>query len=123
MDIIRAEGLVYPQEGVNITFPCHVRAEILSWVSTIPPEKLLVMVFPGPRKKVPHILWAFFLTFKSVFRIFNLPKSEFLVRQAKPGESSWLRSQPDKVSRPSEPSFAFMRATVWVKRKQGDSRP
>ena len=39
-------------------------------------------------------------------------ESEFLVRQAKPGESSWLRSQPDKVSRPSEPSFAFMRVTV-----------
>jgi hypothetical protein len=58
MDIIRAEGLVYPQEGVNITFPCHVRAEILSLVSTIPPQKLLVTLFPGRRKKVPHILWS-----------------------------------------------------------------
>ena len=28
------------------------------------------------------------------------------MRQAKSGESSWLKSQPDKVSRPSEPSFA-----------------
>ena len=50
-------------------------------------------------------------------------KSEFLVRQAKSGESSWLKSQPDKVSRPSEPSFASMQVTVWMKRKQGDSRP
>jgi hypothetical protein len=68
MDIIRAEGLVYPQEGVNITFPCHVRAEILSWVSTIPPQKLLVTLFPGRRKKVPHILWSFLLDIK--FRFF-----------------------------------------------------
>jgi hypothetical protein len=50
-------------------------------------------------------------------------KSRFLVRQVKLGESSWLRSQSDKVSRPSEPSFAFMQATAWVKRKQGDRRP
>ena len=33
--------------------------------------------------------------------------------QAKLGESNWLRSQPDKVNRPSEPSFSFMRVTVW----------
>ena len=39
-------------------------------------------------------------------------KSKLLVRQAKPEESSWLRSQPDKVSRPSEPSFAFIRELV-----------
>jgi hypothetical protein len=45
------------------------------------------------------------------------------VRQAKLGESSWLRNQPDKVSRPSEPSFAFIRVIVWVKRKQDDRRP
>jgi len=45
------------------------------------------------------------------------------VRQAKPARSSWLRSQPDKVSRPSEPSFASIRAIVWVKRKQGGRRP
>ena len=45
------------------------------------------------------------------------------MRQAKPERSSWLRSQPDKVSRPSGPSFAFIRVTVWMKRKQGDSRP
>ena len=65
----------------------------------------------------------FLLTEYYLFRIFNPSQSEFLVRQAKSGESSWLQSQPDKVSRPSEPSFAFMRVTVWVKRKQGDSRP
>jgi len=59
----------------------------------------------------------------SPFDIFNRIESEFLVRQAKPGKSSWLKSQPDKVCRPSEPSFASMRVTVWVKRKQGDSRP
>ena len=39
-------------------------------------------------------------------------ESKFLVRQAKLGESSWLRNQPDKVSRPSEPSFAFIRVIV-----------
>jgi hypothetical protein len=50
-------------------------------------------------------------------------KSEFLVRQAKSGESSWLRSQLGKVSRPSKPSIASMQVTVWVKRKQGASRP
>jgi hypothetical protein len=55
--------------------------------------------------------------------MFKLSKSEFLVRQAKSAQSSWLKSQPDKVSRPSEPSFAFMRVIAWVKRKQGDSRP
>jgi hypothetical protein len=47
----------------------------------------------------------------------------FLVCQAKPEKSGWLRSQPDKVSRPSEPSFAFIWVPVWMKRKQGDSRP
>jgi hypothetical protein len=40
------------------------------------------------------------------------PESRTLVRQEKLGESSWLRSQPDKVSRPSEPSFAFIRIIV-----------
>ena len=65
----------------------------------------------------------FFLTYYSLVCIFKSFQSEFLVRQAKSGESSWLKSQPDKVSRPSEPSFASMRATVWVKRKQEDSRP
>ena len=39
-------------------------------------------------------------------------ESNILVRQARLGESSWLRSQPDKVSRPSEPSFAFIRVIV-----------
>ena len=59
----------------------------------------------------------------SHFPLINLSKSEFLVRQAKPARSSWLKSQPGKVSRPSVPSFASMRVIVWVKRKQGDSRP
>jgi hypothetical protein len=67
-------------------------------------------------KKIPF-------THNSPFSKFNPPKSEFLVRQVKPERSSWLRNQPDKVSRPSEPSFASMRVTVGVKRKQGDSRP
>ena len=44
------------------------------------------------------------------------------MRQAKLAQSSWLGSQPDKVNRPSEPSFAFMLVTVWAKRKQGGSR-
>ena len=64
--------------------------------------------------KHPNILGFFFLTYNSLFHIFNSPKSEFLVRQAKLGESSWLRSQPDKVSRLSEPSFVFMWVTVLV---------
>jgi hypothetical protein len=50
-------------------------------------------------------------------------RSNVLVRQVKLGESSWLKSQSDKVSRPSEPSFAFMQVTAWVKRKQDDRRP
>ena len=64
-----------------------------------------------------------FLTYYSFFCIFDSSQTEFLVRQAKSGESSWLKSQPDKVSRPSEPSFASMQVTVWMKRKQVDSRP
>ena len=64
-----------------------------------------------------------FLTDFSLFSKFNPSQSKFLVRQAKPERFSWLKSQPDKVSRPSEPSFALKRVTVWVKRKQGDSRP
>ena len=52
-----------------------------------------------------------------------LPKIKPLVRQAKLVRFSWLRSQPDKVNRPSEPSFASIRVIVWVKRKQGSSRP
>ena len=43
------------------------------------------------------------LTFNFRFNTFNSSQSKFLVRQAKSGESNWLRSQPDKVSRPSEP--------------------
>jgi len=81
-----------------------------------------IHLLPIRSHEAPRILGSFFLTPNSLFRILTLPKSEFLVRQAKLGESSWLRSQPDKVNRPSEPSFAFMRVTVWVKRKQGDSR-
>ena len=45
------------------------------------------------------------------------------MRQAKLAQSSWLRSQPDKVSRPSEPSLALVMVTSWVKRRQGGSRP
>ena len=52
------------------------------------------------------------LTCKTTFFMFHIIKRKFLVRQAKLGESSWLRSQPDKVSRPSEPSFAFIRVIV-----------
>jgi hypothetical protein len=85
---------------------------------------------PGGASKRPEkpplrvkIVGEIFLKHNSPFGIFNPPKSEFLVRQAKPERSSWLRSQPDKVSRPSEPSFASRRVTVRVKRKQGDSRP
>jgi hypothetical protein len=48
----------------------------------------------------------------------RIAQNEFLVRQAKLEESGWLRSQRDKVSRPSEPSFAFMQVTAWVKRKR-----
>ena len=48
-----------PQEEVNIPFFCHVGAEVLSLVSIIPTQKLLVTLFPGRRKKVPHILWFF----------------------------------------------------------------
>jgi len=48
----------------------------------------------------------------------HLAQNEFLVRQAKLEESGLLRSQRDKVSRPSEPSFAFMQVTAWVKRKR-----
>ena len=69
----------------------------------------------------------FFFDFMDVFfllghtspfsRILSLSQSEFLVRQAKPARSSWLKSQPGKVSRPSVPSFASMRVIVWVKRK------
>jgi len=40
--------------------PVYVRAEILSWVSTIPPEKLLVKLFPGRRKKsTPYLVQEF----------------------------------------------------------------
>jgi hypothetical protein len=77
----------------------------------------------GGFDKTPISCDFLFLTYNPLLCIFNSFQSEFLVRQAKPERSSWLRSQPDKVSRPSEPSFASMRATVWVKRKQGDSRP
>ena len=52
------------------------------------------------------------LTYNTEILIFLSIKSNVLVRQAKLGESSWLRSQPDKVSRPSEPSFAFIRVIV-----------
>jgi len=95
---------------------------------------ILVMVLPVRRSFSWHLVFSlaswritcfaqFPLTNNSPFFIFTSPQSEFLVRQAKSEESSWLRSQPDKVSRPSEPSFASMQVTVWVKRKQGDSRP
>ena len=63
------------------------------------------------------------LTYKIGFPILTSNESKFLVRQEKLGESSWLRNQPDKVSRPSEPSFAFMQVTAWMKRKQDDRRP
>jgi hypothetical protein len=33
--------------------------------------------------------------------------SEFLVRQAKPERSNWLRSQPDKVSQLPEPNLKY----------------
>jgi len=67
------------------------------------------------RKKVAIFLIAML--------IFPKQKSNSLVRQAKLVRFSWLRSQPDKVNRPSEPSFASIRVIVWVKRKQGSSRP
>jgi len=53
INLIRAEGLVYPQEGVNLPFFYPVMAEILSLVSIIPAQKLLVTLFPGRRKKAP----------------------------------------------------------------------
>ncbi len=86
------------------------------------------LIFCGNLKQFYTFYYTFYcakipLTHNCPFCILNPPQSEFLVRQAKSGESSWLRSQPDKVSRPSEPSFASMQVTVWVKRKQGDSRP
>jgi hypothetical protein len=37
------------------------------------------------------------------------------MHRAKPGESSWLRSQPEKVSRPSELNVAFMQVTATKK--------
>ncbi len=36
-------------------------------------------------------------------------KTKVLVRQAKLVITSWMKSQPDKVSRPSEPSLALIR--------------
>jgi len=54
----------------------------------------------------------YLLTFNYNSPTLRSHKSKFSVRQAKLGESSWLRNQPDKVSRPSEPSFAFIRVIV-----------
>ena len=74
MDLNRAEGLVYPLLWVNILFPCHVRAELLSLVFFIPSQKLFVTLFPGRRKKVPHILWLFFDILLSFLYIRLIPK-------------------------------------------------
>jgi hypothetical protein len=63
------------------------------------------------------------LQYHLVCFIFWPVKSKFLVRQAKPGEFSWLGSQPDKVSLPSEPSLALMRVIAGVKRRQEDRGP
>jgi hypothetical protein len=39
--------------GVNIAFPCHVRAEGVSLISFIPPQKSLVPLLSGRRNKAP----------------------------------------------------------------------
>jgi len=54
------------------------RPKNLSWVPLIPLQKLPVRFSPKGLEKTPHILWFFFLTYYSVFRIFNSSKSEFL---------------------------------------------
>jgi len=54
----------------------------------------------------------FLLTPNPAFCIMTSPKTEFFACQARPRESGWLRSQPEKVSRPSEPSFVSLRVTL-----------
>lgn len=44
-----------------------------------------------------------------IFIVGIFQKAKVLVRQAKLVITSWRKSQPDKVSRPSEPSLALIR--------------
>ncbi len=71
------------------------------------PNRLIVMNMPSL-----FCVAIIFLTYKFVLPTLPSRKRKFLVRQAELGQSSCLRSQADKVSLPSEPSFAFMRVTV-----------
>src|SRR5450756_1569878 len=66
----------------------------------------------GHRCRTSHFVANISLTYNILLPILPPRKRKFLVRQAKLGESSWLRSQPDKVSRPSEPNFVFIRVIV-----------
>jgi hypothetical protein len=47
------------------------RPELLSWVPLIPLQKLPVRFSPGGLEKKPHILGIFFLTYDSLYSIFD----------------------------------------------------
>jgi hypothetical protein len=72
--------LAYPEQGLKLQIYRLRRPEVLSLVPLIPLQKLPVRFSPEGLEKKPHILWVFFLTFNSVFPIFNSPRSEFLLK-------------------------------------------
>jgi len=71
-------GVGLPTGEVNITFSCHARAEVLSWVSTIPPEKFVVTLFLGRRESTP-ISCGFFLTRYFLFCYIRLIQKRVLI--------------------------------------------
>ena len=96
MDLIRVEGQGIGVSAGGAKIQCFrwQRAEALPFVANI---LNLARLPPNVLRRPPIFLGFSFLAPQLSFYefiIFDLPKSKFLVRQAKHGEASWLRSGP-----------------------------